>query len=96
MATAVVSLAFAWVAGLAGLALYLCVAAGVHFGVQAITYLQHWGLGVDSVEGAAHVAYFRRRRRKHFAVDGFHPNSASYKYGYTTARKMLGLQSQPA
>ena len=43
----------------------------------------------------AHVAYFRRQRRQHFAIDGFHPNSASYKYGYTTARKMLGLQSQP-
>ena len=44
----------------------------------------------------AHVAYFRKRRRKHFAIDGFHPNSASYKYGYTTARQMLGLQSQPS
>jgi lysophospholipase L1-like esterase len=43
----------------------------------------------------AHVAYFRKRRRKHFAVDGFHPNSASYKYGYAAARQMLGLQSQP-
>jgi lysophospholipase L1-like esterase len=43
----------------------------------------------------AHVAYFRRRRRKHFAIDGFHPNSASYQYGYATARKMLGLPSHP-
>ena len=43
----------------------------------------------------AHVAYFRRQRRKHFAIDGFHPNSASYEYGYATARKMLGLQPQP-
>ncbi len=51
-ATIIVAVTFAWAAGLAGLALYLCVAAGVHFGVQAITYLQHWGLGVDSVEGA--------------------------------------------
>jgi lysophospholipase L1-like esterase len=42
-----------------------------------------------------HVAHFRARRREHFAVDGFHPNSASYKYGYTTARQMLGLQAQP-
>jgi lysophospholipase L1-like esterase len=39
----------------------------------------------------AHVAYFRKRRREHFAVDGFHPNSASYKYGYAVARQMLGL-----
>ena len=43
----------------------------------------------------AHVAYFRKRRRMHFALDGFHPNSASYKYGYATARQMLGLQSKP-
>jgi lysophospholipase L1-like esterase len=39
----------------------------------------------------AHVAHFRKRRRQHFAVDGFHPNSASYKYGYAAARQMLGL-----
>ena len=43
----------------------------------------------------AHVAHFRARRRTHFAIDGFHPNSASYKYGYATARQMLGLQKQP-
>jgi len=43
----------------------------------------------------AHVAHFRKRRRKHFAIDGFHPNSASYRYGYSTARQMLGLPSQP-
>jgi len=39
----------------------------------------------------AHVAHFRKRRRAHFAADGFHPNSASYKYGYAAARQMLGL-----
>lgn len=43
----------------------------------------------------AHVAHFRKRRREHFAIDGFHPNSASYQYGYTTARQMLGLPSKP-
>ncbi len=43
----------------------------------------------------AHVAHFRERRHKHFAIDGFHPNSASYKYGYLTARQMLGLQTRP-
>jgi len=43
----------------------------------------------------SHVAYFRKRRRNHFAIDGFHPNSASYKYGYATTRRMLGLQPQP-
>ena len=42
-----------------------------------------------------HVAYFRKRRRNHCATDGFHPNSASYKYGYATMRQMLGLQPQP-
>jgi len=43
----------------------------------------------------SHAAYFSRRRRQHFAIDGFHPNSASYKYGYATTRQMLGLQAQP-
>jgi len=53
--------------------------------------------GVVFVDFSApsHVAYFRKKRRQHFAVDGFHPNSASYKYGYATARQMLGLQPQP-
>jgi lysophospholipase L1-like esterase len=41
-----------------------------------------------------HVAHFRKRRRQHFAIDGFHPNSASYKYGYAAARQMLGLHQQ--
>ena len=43
----------------------------------------------------SHGAYFSKRRRNHFAIDGFHPNSASYKYGYATTRQMLGLQSHP-
>ncbi len=53
LATAATAVAIAAAAGTAGLVLYLCVAAGVHFGVQAVTYLQHWGLGVDSVDDAA-------------------------------------------
>jgi hypothetical protein len=38
---------FAWVAGPGGLAVYVTVAMGVWFGVQLITYIQHWGLGDD-------------------------------------------------
>jgi len=41
----------------------------------------------------SHVAYFRKQRRNSFAIDGFHPNSATYKYGYAVARQMLGLPS---
>ena len=41
----------------------------------------------------AHAAYFRKPRRHHFAIDGFHPNSASYRYGYSIARQMIGLQA---
>jgi lysophospholipase L1-like esterase len=43
----------------------------------------------------SHVAHFRKQRRNHFAIDGFHPNSASYKYGYATTRQMLGLHRHP-
>ena len=43
----------------------------------------------------AHASHFGRRRREHFAVDGFHPNSSSYKYGYAVARQMLGLEPRP-
>lgn len=56
-ATAVTAAAFAAAGGVAGLVLYLCVGAGVHFGVQAVTYLQHWGLGVDSVDDADEGRY---------------------------------------
>jgi lysophospholipase L1-like esterase len=49
--------------------------------------------------GPSHVAHFRKERRNSFASDGFHPNSATYKYGYAAARQMLffrgGLASHP-
>jgi alkane 1-monooxygenase len=46
---------FAWAGGWGGLVLYLCVAFGVWFGVQLITYIQHWGLGDDRLgENARH------------------------------------------
>lgn len=40
---------FLAVAGPAGALLYLCSAAGCAFGMQLITYVQHWGLGDDAV-----------------------------------------------
>lgn len=43
----VTAASFALVAGWGGLLLYLSVAVGVWFGVQLITYIQHWGLGDD-------------------------------------------------
>jgi lysophospholipase L1-like esterase len=39
----------------------------------------------------AHAQHFKGRRGKHFAIDGFHPNSSSYKYGYAAARQVMGL-----
>ena len=42
----------------------------------------------------AHASHFRRRRRQHFASDGFHPNSSSYRYGYAVARQALGLSAK--
>jgi alkane 1-monooxygenase len=56
-AAAATGLAFTLAGGLAGAALFLCVAVGVHFGVQAVTYLQHWGLGVDSIHDADEWRY---------------------------------------
>lgn len=38
--------------GLPGFLVYLGTIAGVTFGVQVITYLQHWGLGTDNVANA--------------------------------------------
>ena len=39
----------------------------------------------------AHAGHFQGGGRQHFAVDGFHPNSASYRYGYAAARQAMGL-----
>ena len=36
-----------------------------------------------------HADRLRHHRKLHFARDGFHPNSASYGYGYATARAAL-------
>lgn len=44
---------FAWAAGLAGFLLYACVVAAVAWTLQAVTYIQHWGLGSDHVPNAA-------------------------------------------
>ncbi|MBE7416695.1 MAG: fatty acid desaturase [Ideonella sp.] len=51
--TLVTLTAFALAGGVAGFLIYLGVAIGVTFGVQVITYLQHWGLGDDSLVDAA-------------------------------------------
>lgn len=48
-ATASLAIAFGWAGGWPGAFLYLTVAFGVSLGVQLITYIQHWGLGDDSV-----------------------------------------------
>jgi hypothetical protein len=43
---------FTWTGGWPGFWLYLGVIAGVTFGIQLMTFLQHWGLGEDSVPNA--------------------------------------------
>jgi fatty acid desaturase len=45
--------AFSWAGGFTGFLIYAGVIAGVTLGIQIITYLQHWGLGDDSVADAA-------------------------------------------
>jgi len=37
-----------------------------------------------------HAVRFKRGRGDHFAVDGLHPNSSSYSYGYAAARRIIG------
>ena len=57
LATALTWLAFAVIAGWLGMCLYLAAIVGVMFGVQLITYIQHWGLGADSIPDR--IAYGR-------------------------------------
>jgi fatty acid desaturase len=53
-ACTLLSIAFAHAAaGWRGVLLFLCVAAGVWFGVQVINYIQHWGLGDDRLGAKA-------------------------------------------
>jgi fatty acid desaturase len=49
--------AFTIAGGWAGFAIYGGVMVGVTFGVQIITYLQHWGLGTDNVAKARETPY---------------------------------------
>lgn len=51
--------------------------------------------GVAFVDFSAreHAERFSSGRGEHFAVDGFHPNSSSYSYGYAAARKAMGLDA---
>lgn len=49
LATIFTLAAFWMLAGLAGALLYLAVCCAVAFGIQLITYIQHWGLGDDSI-----------------------------------------------
>jgi alkane 1-monooxygenase len=56
-ATAATAAGFWLAAGLSGLMLYAIVVLAVAWAVQAITYLQHWGLGDGSAADAGAGAY---------------------------------------
>ena len=49
LSTALTWASFAAIGGWPGACLYLAMMIGVAFGVQLITYIQHWGLGDDSI-----------------------------------------------
>lgn len=57
LTTALTWIGFTVAAGPLGMYLYLGAMLGVVFGVQLITYIQHWGLGNDSIPGR--MAYGR-------------------------------------
>jgi len=57
LATALTLAAFWLLGGVAGAIVYLVVCCAVAFGIQLITYIQHWGLGDDSIPDR--IAYGR-------------------------------------
>ena len=57
VATALTAIAFALIDGWRGACLYVAMSASVSFGVQLITYIQHWGLGDEDI--GQRVAYGR-------------------------------------
>jgi len=38
-----------------------------------------------------HASRFADRRPLHFGVDGLHPSSATYRYGYAAIRRLLRM-----
>jgi lysophospholipase L1-like esterase len=48
------------------------------------------GVAFLDFSSGEHAARFARGRRDHFAIDGLHPNSSSYSYGYVAARRIIG------
>jgi lysophospholipase L1-like esterase len=52
---------------------------------------RHHDVAFVDFSAPAHATHFSRRRRQHFAVDGFHPSSSSYRYGYAAVRRAIGL-----
>jgi fatty acid desaturase len=93
--SAATAASFASVAGWSGLLLYLCVAVGVCFGVQIITYIQHWGLGDDHLGQRASHGYgweddCRLQARLTLSVSlhhGHHQSSARPFYSLSLTRK---------
>ncbi len=51
---------------------------------------QH-GVAFVDFSAPTHAIHFGKRRRQHFASDGFHPNSSSYRYGYAAVRQAMEL-----
>jgi fatty acid desaturase len=49
VSTLIGAAAFGVIGGVPGLALFVAVSAGVAFGIQLITYLQHWALDTDAL-----------------------------------------------
>lgn len=49
------------------------------------------GVALVDFSAREHAVRFAHGRRQHFAVDGFHPSSSSYSYGYEAARRAIGL-----
>lgn len=49
------------------------------------------GVAFVDFSAPAHARRLGRDRRHHFAVDGFHPSSSTYGYGYAVAREAMLL-----
>jgi lysophospholipase L1-like esterase len=62
-------------------------------GVFAQSAARHQVSFID-FSAPAHTGHFKARRHRHFAVDGFHPNSSSYRYGYAATRQAMGLPAK--
>ena len=90
---AAAAIAFGVFGGVAGLVLYGCVSVALFWTQQAVTYIQHWGLGEESSDGASEGSYSWEDL---CLLQAWLTLSVSYHQAHHAATAVPYYRSQPA